>query len=306
MEDRHVNLINWVSSLFDDSYSGKLREYNYLDYRPEPVVLLNDGTPKTPDIVAVNYDQKIVLIIECKGGLDKEAKKYVGIETEPIIKQTEDYSNINLNSMKKYFPNIDNLGSDVILTTYEDIQNDFENMKDHVNSKGRAFWLFQNSNPRIFKKYGEHIDDNLNNLLSPSNGIDLPSKCPTIIYYSRTSDTKTIVGEGLIRLFNYAVSYSDFEYNIEKIDDILQGDKYYSTKNKRMLWQLNKDERYKKWRKILNQGKEKRFLKEKSYGNYSFIDSEGKFINDKISNYMYNKIINNIKKEFGTYEEDFY
>lgn len=272
--DRHTDLINWLCSTFDVRFSGYLAQvHKYDGYRPEPEIELEDGRPKTPDIVAVNYEKQIALVIDCKGGLDKQLmeKFHAEIDTRKIQEQIDDYSTISRNSLIKYFPRLILSEMDIIIATYPDLWDDLEKIRKDFDVKRRALWLFNDDEKRIYKIHGNHTDTSLNESLV--QGVPLPSHYPSIINFSRHSDKNHIAGEGLTRLLLYALYYADFDFNIEKIDQILSGRLLgIQETSMPLLWQLNKEERYSRWRHMIGKAVENRWMREAHPGVYRFLN----------------------------------
>lgn len=302
--DRHTDLINWIASAFDENFSGYLAQvHKYNDYRPEPEIRLRDGRIKTPDIVAVNYDKQIVLVIECKGGIEEELREKFGAEldTEKIKKQIDDYANVLWESLTKYFQKLKAEGMvDVVVATYPDLLNEFKKIKNHVDKKQRALWIFDNKGKKIYKHFGIHTDKALNECLSPTIGVPLRPYYPSIINFSRHSNKDHIAAEGLIRLLQHAICYSDFDFTIDKIDKILSGEMYGKHNSMPLLWQMNKDERYSRWRYMVAKAIENKWMREVEPGVYRFLNIHtGRDLDDNVTKILLGTMIRRIKETCG-------
>ncbi|MGD2072902.1 MAG: hypothetical protein PVG65_05390 [Candidatus Thorarchaeota archaeon] len=140
-KDRHTDLINWICSTFSVEFSGYLAlKHKYDEFRPEPEVKIKDGRTKTPDIIATNNEKQIVLIIECKGGLDKQLKErfYGEFDPEKTKKQINDYSTILQDSLVEYFPGLKSSEMDIIIAIYPDFLVNLEKIKEEIDVKNRS------------------------------------------------------------------------------------------------------------------------------------------------------------------------
>lgn len=303
--DRHTDLINWVCSAFDQRFSGHLVQiHRYDEYRPEPEVEIKDGRIKTPDIIAVNYEKQIALVIDCKGGLDEEMRKKFGVEIDvgKIKNQVDDYATILHSSLVRYFKGLKESEMDVIIAIYPDLEADLKGLEKNIDVKKRALWLINLDEKAIYKTLGSHTDTTLDDILSPSRGVPLPSHYPSIINFSRDSNKDHIAAEALIRLLHYAIYNSDFEFTIEKIDGILTGDLNDAdiTNMMPLLWQINKEEKFGKWRHMVGRAIENKWMREAYPGVYRFLMPHKAIdMDDNITTPSLGNMIRRIKETCG-------
>lgn len=291
--DRQTELINWTCSIFDNDLAiGVLnRDCHYTEFRPEPVVAIKSSDKtKTPDIVAVNFDKRLLLIIEGKGGADPLLKEKLGltIDISKHLTQLNEYTNIDIPSLKKYFDKIDgNSKFDVVVIVFEDSYQDFKKLENDF--KNGCFWVCDLKNKHIRKTDGKHKDDKLNKITSEKPYIQLShsESTPFYIYFSRHSPKDNIIAEALSRLLIYSYSNQDFELSIEKIDNILMKDiSPEPASMKPMLWQFTKDERMKRWRQLIGIATDKKhkWMKEVKQGVYRFLKPDGNLVDENLLN----------------------
>lgn len=299
--DRHTDLINWVCSAFDPRFSGYLAQiHKYDDYRPEPEVEIKDGRIKTPDIIAVNYEKQVALVIDCKGGLDEEMRRKFGAEIDvgKIKDQANDYATILHSSLVRYFPELKTSEMDVIIATYPDLWADLKGLEKDIDVEKRALWLINLGEKAIYKTLGNHTDVTLDDILSPSRGVPLPSYYPSIINFSRDSNKDHIAAEALIRLLQYAIHNSDFDFTIERIDEILVGRN--SGNMMPLIWQINTEERFSKWRHMVGRAIENKWMREAHPGVYCFLmPHKAKDMDDNITTPALGNMIRRIKETCG-------
>jgi len=299
--DRHTDLINWVCSAFDSELSGYLAQiHRYDEYRPEPKVEIKDGRIKTPDIIAVNYEKQIALVIDCKGGLDEEMRKKFGAEINigKIKDQANDYATIIHSSLVRYFPKLKTSEMDVIIATYPDLWADLKGLEKDIDVEKRALWLINLEKKAIYKTLGNHTDATLDDILSPSKGVPLPSHYPSIINFSRDSNKDHVAAEALTKLLQYAIYNSDFDFTVEGIDKILVG---HNSRNKMpLIWQMSKEERYSRWRHTIGRAIENKWMREARPGVYRFLmPHKAKDMDDNITRSSLGGMIRRIRETCG-------
>ena len=298
--DRHTDLINWICSTFTIEYSGYLAQvHKYDEFRPEPEVKITNGGIKTPDIIAINKEKKIVLVIECKGGLDEQLSQRFNVKFDPkkTRKQINDYSMISYDSLINYFSDLEPSKMDIIIATYPDFLINLKAIEDEINMKGRALWEFNNDEKKILKKNGIHTDSLLDESLS--NGIKIPlSHPPPIVWFSRHSNKDHVAAEALCKLLLYAVYNSDFNFTINKIDQILVNE----TKPP-LLWQMSKKERFERWRYMINKSINNKWMRQVKPDVYCFLNVHThKDLDENAISRTFDTTIRKIRKECGLNE----
>jgi len=200
----------------------------------------------------------------------------------------------------KYFPKLNKSQIDVVIVTYPDLLDDLKNLKDDINVKKRALWLLNDNGKRIYKELGSHTDITLDDILLPSKGIPLPSHYPSIINFSRDSNKDHIAAEGLLRLLPYAISYSDFDFTIEKIDKILSGGIEGIQTHMPLLWQMNPEERFSRWRHMVGIAIENKWMREAHPNLYHFLNIHtSKDLDDNVTKQSLGTMIRRIKETCG-------
>ena len=298
--DRHTDLINWICSTFSVKLSGYLAlKHKYDEFRPEPEVKILDGRTKTPDIIAVNNEKQVVLIIECKGGLDTQLSErfYGKFDPEKTRKQINDYSTILHDSLIEYFPNLKTLEMDIIIAIYPDFLVHLEKIRDKIDVKKRALWEFNEEEKNIYKTLGDHTDISLDESLSRGVPVSFHHP-PPIVWFSRHSNKDHVAAEGLIKLLLHAVYRSDFDFNIEKIDRILN-----ETTQPPLLWQLNKEERHERWRYMVSKSIRNKWMKEVKPDVYRFLNIHThRELDDNITSRSFDTMVRKIREGCGLHD----
>lgn len=300
-EDRHTDLINWMCSAFETKYSGYLAMlHRYDDYRPEPSIRTVDGKPVTPDIIAVNGEKQIVLVIECKGGLDRQlTERFHGeFDPEKTRRQISEYSQIPHESLIEYFPDLRPSEMDIVIAIYPDFLINLEKIKTEIDRKKRALWEFDDGKKKIYKTLGEHTDLQLDESLS--NGVpavSLPHP-PPIIWLSRHSSKDHVAAEGLIKLLLHAVHRSDFDFTVERVDQVLKEETQPP-----LLWQLTKEERHERWRYMISKAIRNKWMREVKPGMYRFLNVHTREdLDDNITSRSFDTMMRNIREGCGLHD----
>jgi len=220
------------------------------------------------------------------------------IDVGKIKDQANDYATVLHSSLVRYFPELKTSEMDVIIATYPDLWADLKGLENDIDVEKRALWLINLGEKAIYKTLGNHTDVTLDDILSPSRGVPLPSYYPSIINFSRDSNKDHIAAEALIRLLQYAIHNSDFDFTIERIDEILVGRN--SGNMMPLIWQINTEERFSKWRHMVGRAIENKWMREAHPGVYCFLmPHKAKDMDDNITTPALGNMIRRIKETCG-------
>jgi len=285
--DRHSEIVTWVYNAFLDRIQHEL---NY-DCKPDPKIYLNGGKECTPDLISINKEKSVIIILDGKSPIDGIEFQEIEIDINKLFEKIGKYKNISQESINEIFSvsGIQNIET-VVATNFENYQQYETDLKSSSDHNNIPLWILRdNVSPKILQLIeGLHSHKELQDKLS--KGITLPPHPLKPLFYTRHTDLKIISYVILERLINWCVSEGLNKFNVEDIDFVAT--KFYEYFP--ILGHLTRDERLKKWKKVLNQGISTGFLEEAKEINYY------KWKKD-IPNLAHNNIstlIDNLKKKF--------
>jgi len=214
----HMDLKNWVTSLFEKG--STLNTYGFANLLATPLIV-GDGDSWTPDIIV--WNDKIVLIIECKSGTPSEedltqAKSYVNIPKSLISMQT----------------GLSSFTQKVVLLYFKDKLESDRKLKDDllgklILEKNVLVWACEKGF-QITWVAGDHGDPQLDSLLKGG----LPLMHLPLRQIEVQPDSPIALLEKLIftKLWERAFRFRDTRFTIGTIREILEGHNYALEKDR--------------------------------------------------------------------------
>jgi hypothetical protein len=214
----HMDLKNWATSLFEKG--STLNTYGFVNIRATPLII-GDGDIWTPDLIV--WNDKIVLIIECKSGTPSDddlvqAKSYVNIPRSLIATQT----------------GLSNLTQKVVLLYFKDKLESNPQLKDDllgklILEKDILVWMCERGF-QITWVTGDHGNPQLDHLTK--GGLPLTHLPPQQIEIQ--PDSPIVLLEKLIftKLWERAYRFKDTRFTIGTIREILDRHNYAFEKDR--------------------------------------------------------------------------
>jgi len=214
----HMDLKNWAISLFEKG--STLNSYGFVNLLATPLIA-GDGDSWTPDLIV--WNEKIVLIIECKSGTPSEddltqAKSYVNIPRSLIAMQT----------------GLSSFSQKVVLLYFKDKLESDRKLKDDllgklILEKDILVWACERG-VQITWVAGDHGDPQLNSLIKGG----IPLMHLPLQQIEVQPDSPIVLLEKLIftKLWERAFRFRDTRFTIGTIREILEGHNYVLEKDR--------------------------------------------------------------------------
>lgn len=213
-----MDLKNWALSLFE--IGRPLHTYGFKEVRATPSIISNDTT-LTPDLIA--WSNRIVLIIECKGGNP----------CEEDLEQVKEYANIPSSSIEKY-TGLSDFEKKVVLLYYKkkldaDLKAKEKLLSKSLLEKDLVVWACER--PFQIKCItGDHGDEEIDSLLK--GGLEIPHLLRHQIEIQPDSPIKLLENLIFNKLWERAYRYKDTRFTIGYVREILENHNYALPKDK--------------------------------------------------------------------------